>query len=139
MDSHTPRHYNLASNKRRKEIGKRKESGPNYPNLHSNRSKMAKNFYQHSGLGGQVLHGINAAAKNTNFAGKGFCSSGIRKDLRQVMDDINALDRCEIRVKPTTAQEALEIYKRDQDIRGRAGTRGTQRPLTTVVKSFKRK
>jgi hypothetical protein len=86
------------------------------------------------------VHGYQRRYKKHQLRKKGFLlKRDAEKDPRQVMDDINALDRGEIRVKPTTAQEALEIYRRDQDIRGQAGTRGTQRPLTTVVKSFKRK
>ena len=35
------------------------------------------------------------------------------------MNDIDAEERGEIRCKPTTAQEALDIYRRKLDIRGK--------------------
>src|SRR6185295_16651846 len=121
MDSHRPRHYNLASNERRKEITDRKESGPNQPSLRSNRSHMAKNFYQYTSSAGQVLHGYQRRYKKHQLRKKGFLlKREAEKDLRQAMDDIDASERGEVRVKPTTAQEAFEIYKRDQDIRGQA-------------------
>ena len=42
------------------------------------------------------------------------------------MDDIDASERGEVRVKPTTTQEAFEIYKRDHGpLRWRGGRFGT--------------
>ena len=120
MDSHTPRHYNLASNKRRKEIGNREENGSNDPTLRSNRSKMAKNFCQYTNPSGQVLHGYQRRYKKHQLRKKGFLlKRDAEKDLRQAMDDIDASERGEVRLKPTTAQEAFEIYKRDQSVRAK--------------------
>lgn len=65
MDSNKPQHYNLASNNMRKEIRIRKEDGPNDPTLRSNRSKMAKNFYQYTNPSGQVLDGGNSGSRET--------------------------------------------------------------------------
>jgi hypothetical protein len=61
------------------------------------------------------------------------------KDLRQAMDDIDALERGEIRVKPTTAQEAFEIYKRNQDIRGQAKSynyRANNEAIYKILRDF---
>ncbi|HXI22936.1 MAG TPA: tyrosine-type recombinase/integrase, partial [Pyrinomonadaceae bacterium] len=133
-------HYNLASKNRRIEIRKLKTSGPNDPTLRSNRSKMAKNFYQYTGLGGQVLHGYQRRYKKHQLRKKGFLlKRDAEKDLRQAMDDIDALERGEIRVKPTTAQEAFEIYKREQDIRGQAKSynyRANNESIYKVVRDF---
>ena len=140
MDSHTPRHYNLASNKRRTEIRSPKEDGPNDPTLHSNRGKMAKNFYQYTGPGGQVLQGYQRRYKKHQLRRKGFLvKRDAEKDLRQAMDDIDALERGEVRVKSTTAQEAFEIYKRDQDIRGQAKSynyRANNEAIYKILRDF---
>lgn len=36
-----------------------------------------------------------------------------------MMDDIDATERGEVRTKPTTAQDALNIYKRNLEIRAK--------------------
>lgn len=121
MDSPTTRHYNRASNKRRQESKDRKESAATGPSLRSPRSTMAKNSYQYTGRGEQTLHGYQRRYKKHQLRKKGFLlKRDAEKDLRQAMDDIDASERGEIRCKPTTTQEAFDIYKRDQDIRGQA-------------------
>jgi integrase len=101
---------------------------------------MAKNFYQYTGPGGQVLHGYQRRYKKHQLRKKGFLlKRDAEKDLRQAMDDLDALERGEIRVKPTTAQEAFEIYKRDQDIRGQAKSynyRANNEAIYKILRDF---
>lgn len=82
---------------------------------------MARNFYQYTGPNNQALHGYERQYKGRQLRKRGFPSKrAADKHLRQVIDDIDAAERGEIRVRPTTAQEAFEIYKRQQDVRGQA-------------------
>src|SRR5712671_7098711 len=121
MDSPTTQHYNRPSNKRRQESKGRKGKPVIDPSLRSPRSKMAKNFYQYPGPGGQTLHGYQRRYKKQQLRKKGFLlKRDAEKDIRQAMDDMDASERGEIRCKPTTTQEVFDIYKRDQDIRGQA-------------------
>src|SRR2546423_14465284 len=49
---------------------------------------------------------------------KGFSTKAEAEDhLRAAMNDRDALERGEVRVKPTTMQEALDLFKRKQDVR----------------------
>ena len=89
------------------------------------RRNMAKNFYQYTGPNGETLHGYERRYKNVQLRKKGFTHKReAEKDLRQAMDDIDASERGEIRCVPTTAQEALNIYRNTLEIRAR--TKRTQ-------------
>ena|ERR1700686_2630948 len=140
MDSPTTQHYNRASNKRRQESKDRKKSAATGPSLRRPRSKMAKNFYQYTGPGGQTLHGYQRRYKKHQLRKKGFLlKRDAEKDLRQAMDDIDASERGEIRCKPTTTQEAFDIYKRDQDIRGQAKSnnyKANNNSIYRILKDF---
>jgi hypothetical protein len=79
-----------------------------------------KNFYRYAGPTGQALHGYERQYKNVQLRKKGFVTKNdAEKDLRQAMNDIDATERGEIRTKPTTAQEALNIYRRNLEVRAR--------------------
>lgn len=84
------------------------------------RETIVKNFNQYTGPGGQVLHGYVRRYKNVRLRKKGFTTrTEAERHLRQAMNDIDAEERGEIRSKPTTAQEALNIYRRNLDVRAR--------------------
>ncbi len=79
-----------------------------------------KNFHQYAGPGGQVLHGYVRRYKNVRLRKKGFTTrTEAERHLRQAMNDIDAEERGEIRSKPTTAKEALDIYRRNLEVRAR--------------------
>jgi hypothetical protein len=79
-----------------------------------------KNFHQYTGPGGQILHGYMRRYKNVRLRKKGFTTkSEAEKHLRQAMNDIDAEERGEVRSKPTTAQEALSVYRRNLEVRAR--------------------
>ena len=81
---------------------------------------MMKNFYQYIGMGGQTLHGYERQYKGAKLRKKGFVSkSEAERDLRRAMNDLDASERGEIRTKPTTAQEALNIYRHNLNVRAR--------------------
>src|SRR6476620_4934221 len=81
---------------------------------------VLKNFHQYVGPSGQILHGYVRRYKNVRLRKKGFTSKAeAERHLRQAMNDIDAEERGEIRCKPTTAQEALNIYRRNQEVRAR--------------------
>ena len=81
---------------------------------------VMQNFYQYTSSGGQTLHGYERQYKNVQLRKKGFVTKGdAEKDLRQAMNDIDATERGEIRTKPTTAHEALNIYRRNLEVRAR--------------------
>lgn len=77
-----------------------------------------KNFFQYSGPGGQTLHGYERQYKSKKLRRKGFATkTEAERNLRQTMNDIDALERGEVRCKPTTAQEALNIYRRSLEVK----------------------
>src|SRR5438045_1724710 len=79
-----------------------------------------KNFYQYSGPNGQAQHGYERQYKGKKIRKKGFATkTEAERNLRQAMNDIDALERGEIRCKPTMAQEALNIYRRNLDVRAK--------------------
>lgn len=81
---------------------------------------MTKNFYKYIGAGGQTLHGYERQYKGSKLRKKGFVSkSEAERDLRGAMNDLDAAERGEIRTKPTTAQEALNIYRHNLNVRAR--------------------
>src|SRR5262245_35347542 len=119
MDSHPPRQYNLASKNLRREIAQQDMNSVGHSRPRK-QSRMAKNFYQYTAPSGQILHGYQRRYKKHLIRKRGFLlKRDAEKDLRRAMDDIDATERGEIRSRPTSAQEAFDIYKRDQDIRGR--------------------
>lgn len=79
-----------------------------------------KNFYEYKGPNRQTLHGYIRRYKGQRLRKKGFSTrSEAEKDLRKAMNDVDAEERGEVRTKPTTAQEALDIYRRKLEIRSR--------------------
>jgi hypothetical protein len=79
-----------------------------------------KNFYAYVGPGQQRLHGFQRRYKRVQLRKRGFTTKGAAEaELRRMMDDIDASARGEIRVKPTTAQDALNIYKRNLEVRAK--------------------
>ena len=68
------------------------------------------NLYQYHGPGGQKLYGYRREYKGRQLRKKGFkTKADAEHRLRQAMSDVDALERGEIRVKPTTLQEALDL------------------------------
>ena len=56
--------------------------------------------------------------KNRQLRARGFLSSGdAEQHLNQAMLDVDAVHRGEFRGKPTTAQDALNIYRRRLEVR----------------------
>jgi integrase len=81
---------------------------------------MAKNFYQYIGPGNQMLYGYERQYNGKQLRKKGFTlKSAADKHLRQAMDDIDEAARGNPRLKPTSAQEALEIYKHALEVKAR--------------------
>ncbi len=81
---------------------------------------MIKNFYKYIGSNDQTLHGYERQYKGAKLRKKGFVSnSDAERDLRRTMNDLDAAERGEIRSKPTTAQEALNIYRHNLNVRAR--------------------
>ncbi len=81
---------------------------------------MAKNFYQYIGPGNQTLYGYERQYNGKQLRKKGFTlKSAAEKHLRQAMDDIDDAARGNPRLKPTTAQEALEIYRHVLEVKAR--------------------
>lgn len=79
-----------------------------------------KNFYDYLGDGGQRLHGYQRLYKGVRLRRKGFTTkSDAERDLRHAMNDVDARERGEVRCKPTTAQEALSIYRHNLEVRAR--------------------
>jgi len=79
-----------------------------------------RNFYTYTGASNQRLHGFERRYKGVQLRKRGFTTKGeAEAELRRMMDDIDATLRGEIRVKPTTAQEALNIYKRNLEVRAK--------------------
>ena len=81
---------------------------------------IVKNFYQYVGPNGQTLHGYERLYKGFRLRKKGFTTkTEAERHLRQGLNDIDAEERGEIRAKPTIAQEALAIYRRNLEVRAR--------------------
>jgi integrase len=79
-----------------------------------------KNFYAYTGPTGQRLHGYNRKYKKQVLRKRGFVTKGeAESSLRAAMSDIDAALRGEVRLTPTTAQDALDIYRRNLDVRSR--------------------
>jgi integrase len=79
-----------------------------------------RNFYQYSGPRGQTLHGYERQYRGRKLRRQGFATkTEAERSLRQAMNDVDARDRGEVRCKPTTAQEALTIYRRTLDVKAK--------------------
>jgi len=78
-----------------------------------------KNFYTYTGPGGQKLHAYERRYNKRKLCKRGFVTkSEAEAHLRQAMNDIDAGLRGEVRTKPT-AQDALDIYRRNLEVRSR--------------------
>ena len=79
-----------------------------------------KNFFEYLGPRGQKLHGYQRLYKGVRLRRKGFLTkSDAERNLRNAMNDVDARERGEVRCKPTTAQEALSIYRHNLEVRAR--------------------
>ncbi|MGH9930113.1 MAG: tyrosine-type recombinase/integrase [Pyrinomonadaceae bacterium] len=79
-----------------------------------------KNLFTYIGAGNQKLHGYERRYKHHQLRKRGFRTRGdAESHLRQAMDDIDAVERGEVRTKPTTCQAALNIYRRKLEIRSK--------------------
>ena len=96
-----------------------------------------KNFYPYTDEHGQKLYGYERRYKKRQLRKRGFTTKGAAEtDLRQAMDDIDAELRGEIRVKPTTMREALEIYRRKLKVRGRDKSANFNRHADSVCRTL---
>lgn len=76
-------------------------------------------IYTHESRG-QKRYGYRREYHGRQLRARGFATiSEAEQFLNQEISDIQANERGETRCKPTTAQEALEIYRRNLDVRGR--------------------
>lgn len=79
-----------------------------------------KNFFEYLAPRGQRLHGYQRLYKGVRLRRKGFLTkSDAERNLRNAMNDVDARERGEVRCKPTTAQEALSIYRHNLEVRAR--------------------
>jgi integrase len=76
-------------------------------------------LYTYNGPSGK-LHGYTKKYKKHLLRRKGFATKGdAERDLRRAMDDIDAELRGETRVKPTTMQDAHDIFRRNLEVRAK--------------------
>jgi hypothetical protein len=69
---------------------------------------------------GQTRYGYRREYKGKQLRARGFAtSSEAEQHLNQAIADVDAVIRGEVRCKPTTAQEALNIYRRKLEVRAR--------------------
>lgn len=79
-----------------------------------------RNFYTYAGPGNQRFHGFERRYKNAKLRKKDFTTKAeAESELRRLMNDIDAAERGEVRTKPTTAQDALNIYKHNLEVRAK--------------------
>lgn len=77
----------------------------------------SKRFYSYDTPAGRFW-AYRREYKSKSLRRKGFSTKAdAESDLRQAMSDIDALERGEVRTKPTTMQEALELFSRKQRVR----------------------
>jgi len=77
----------------------------------------SKRFYQHDTPGGK-LWAYRREYKGKPLRRKGFSTKAeAEAHLRTAMSDADALERGEVRIKPTTMQEALDLFERKQTVR----------------------
>ena len=73
-------------------------------------------IYEHDAKGKHCF-GYRRRYKNRQLRARGFLSSGeAEQHLNQAMADVDAVHRGEFRGKPTTAQDALNIYRRKLEV-----------------------
>ena len=81
----------------------------------------SKRFYQYAPpkrAPGAKLWGYRRVYKGRTLRKQGFATKAeAETDLRDAMNEIDALERGEVRTKPSTMQDALDLYKRKQDVR----------------------
>ena len=76
-------------------------------------------LYTHEAKG-QTRYGYRREYKGKQLRARGFAtSSEAEQHLNQAIADVDAVIRGEVRCKPTTAQEALNIYRRKLEVRAR--------------------
>ncbi len=81
---------------------------------------MAKNFYQYLGPGNQTLYGYERQYQGKQLRKKGFTlKSAADKHTRGAMQVIDDKASGKSTLKPTSAQEALEIYKHALEVKAR--------------------
>lgn len=79
-----------------------------------------RNFYTYAGPGNQKLHGFERRYKMAKLRKKGFTTKAeAEAELRRLMNEIDATERGEVHTRPTTAQEALNIYKHNLEVRAK--------------------
>lgn len=79
--------------------------------------EKSKRFYQHNSPNGKCW-GYRREYKARKLRKKGFSTkAAVEARLRQAMSDIDAFERGEVRIKPTTMQDALDLFKRKQEVR----------------------
>lgn len=77
----------------------------------------SRRFYQYDTPGGK-LWAYRRVYKCKLLRRKGFSTKAeAETHLRTAMSNIDAFERGEVRVKPTTMQDALDLYTRKQDVR----------------------
>lgn len=69
---------------------------------------------------GKPFIATSANIRASSYEKKASLKRDAEKHLRQVMEDMDANDRGEIRCAPTTAQEALDIYRHTLEIRAQS-------------------
>jgi integrase len=80
---------------------------------------MSKRIFQYDSPNGK-LWGYRKEYKQRQLRRKGFSTKADAElKLREAMNEVDALERGEIRCKPTTAQEALNIYRRKLEVRSK--------------------
>lgn len=81
---------------------------------------QSRRFYQYSSptRASSKLWAYRRVYKGKLLRKKGFATKAqAEAHLLQAMQDMDAAERGEIRVKPTTMQDALDLFKRKQDVR----------------------
>lgn len=75
-------------------------------------------LYEHEAKG-KTRYGYRREFKGKQLRARGFVTPGeAEQHLNQAMADVEAVLRGEVRTKPTTAQDALEVYRRNLEVRG---------------------
>src|SRR5215212_9056093 len=76
-------------------------------------------LYTHEAKG-ETRYGYRREYKGKQLRARGFAtSSDAEQHLNQAIADVDAVIRGEVRCKPTTAQDALDIYRRKLEVRAR--------------------
>ena len=76
-------------------------------------------IYEHDAKGKHCF-GYRRRYKGKQLRARGFLTAGeAEQHLNEAMSDVQAVNRGEYRGKPTTAQDALDIYRRKLEVRAR--------------------